>query len=434
MKKKLMALMLISSLMLSACGGEISISSTTEPANTGVVLEVSTMYAGNDSNSKNFHEAVAAWEKETGYMISDTSSTADEAYKSRVIMEFQAGAESDVLFYFSGVDANTLVANKRVMSMDTIREEFPEYALNMKESMMMASPYDGKIYCIPVNGYWEALFVNKDVCKKVGVKIPDETTDWKEFLEICEGIKKAGYTPIAASLSEVPHYWFEYCIYNHQNPDNHATVPGYKGDTYSDAWIEGLNDIKDMYDAGYFPANTLSASDAEAKKLFTEGNAAFLLEGSWNVSWLEEEATHPEDYMVTFVPGCGERKATDIISGLSTGYYITKKAWDDPKKRAAAVSFVEYMTSDTCVSKFAEISATALVNGVSIDKGSVSDLVASALDMAEGATATSEAVQDYVPANCRTPIFENMPALMKGDKAISEAVYEVVDLINSKGN
>ena len=41
---------------------------------------------------------------------------------------------------------------------------------------------------------------------------------------------------------------------------------------------------------------------------------------------------------------------TSIISGLSSGWYITKKAWDDPDKRAAAVSFISDMTTDENVS------------------------------------------------------------------------------------
>ena len=31
-------------------------------------------------------------------------------------------------------------------------------------------------------------------------------------MEMCETIKSKGYTPIACSLQEVPHYWFEFCI------------------------------------------------------------------------------------------------------------------------------------------------------------------------------------------------------------------------------
>ena len=66
--------------------------------------------------------------------------------------------------------------------------------------MLGASPVDGKNYSVPVNGYWEGLFVNKDVLKEAGVEAPTADTTWDEFMTMCETIKKAGYTPIAASL------------------------------------------------------------------------------------------------------------------------------------------------------------------------------------------------------------------------------------------
>lgn len=400
---------------------------------TGVTVSISHMYAGDDMYSRLFEEVKEKWEKETGNQIAATASTADEAYKNRIIMEFQTGAEPDVLFYFNGTDSNTLVANKRVVSIDEIRREFPEYAANMKEGMMKASSYDGKIYCVPVNGYWEALYVNKNVLEKVGIEIPDKNTTWDEFMDICENIKNAGYVPIAASLCEVPHYWFEYCIYNYQSPDNHEVVPEFVIDNMGQAWVNGITEIKNMYEKGFFPEDTLYISDEGAKKLFLDSKAAFLLEGSWYASAIDER-TDSDNFAVTYVPGTDIRKTTDIISGLSTGYYITKKAWDDPLKREAAVSLVEYLTTTEMVSKFAAISATALADESDDNGDDDSEFILSAKSMVAGATGYSEAVQDYLPANCRMPIFDNMKKLMTGETDITEAVKEVISLKKARDN
>ncbi|MBR5731918.1 MAG: ABC transporter substrate-binding protein, partial [Lachnospiraceae bacterium] len=87
--------------------------------------------------------------------------------------------------------------------------------------------------------------------------------------------------------------------------------------------------------------------------------------------------------------------------------------------------FVEYMTADERISKFAMISATALKNGVEYT-GEASSFYESAMEMAEGATGCSEAVQDQLPAYCRAPVFENMQGLMQGSADITEAVREVI--------
>ena len=423
MKKKVLflSIALAFTIALSAC----SVLSDDAVQGKSVTLSVSTMYAGNDSNTKKYREAVAEWEKKTGNVVEDESTTSDDSYKKRIIMEFQSGAEPDVLFFFNGVDANPLVQHGRVVSLEEIREVYPDYAGNMKESMMPASPSDGKIYAIPVNGYWEGLFVNKKVLEKAGVKMPDENTTWDEFMEICGTIKEKGYVPIAASLAEIPHYWFEFCIYNHQNTISHARVPESLYSAEGFAWMKGLEDIKAMYDDGLFPENTLSISDEQSMKLFLNGEAAFMLDGSWRVGAIEDLGIS-DDFAVTFVPGTETRRTTDIISGLSSGYYITRTAWEDPEKREAAVDFVEFMTSDEKVSEFAEVTATALVDGVQIDRESLSPFYLSCLSMVENATGSSEAVQDYVPTSYRAPIFENMSGIVRGVKEIPAAVEEVI--------
>ncbi|MBP5305580.1 MAG: extracellular solute-binding protein [Lachnospiraceae bacterium] len=417
------------SLLISSCGFESLKTGPVSKGEASLELSVMTMYAGSDGNASNFKAAVKEWEDKTGCTVKDSSVTSDETFKTRVSMDFLAGAEADVLFYFSGEDAANLVKNNRVVSIDEIREVYPEYASNMKESLLQPSPVDGRIYSIPVNGYWEGLFVNKKVCEAAGVEVPDENTDWDTFMETCEKIKEAGYTPIAASLAGVPHYWFEFCIYNFGTYETHATVPRGIYDRAGIAWSKGLSDIKMMYEKGYFPDNTLSASDDETMHAFLEGRAAFLLDGSWRVSAIENAASNVDDFIVTFVPGKNDRKSTDILGGLSSGYYISRKAWEDPEKREAAVSFVEFMTTDDMVSRFAYVSATALKSGVKLEKDDVSGLVKSALYMAEHASGVSEAVQDYVPAESRAPIFEKMPDIVKGNKDIDEAIGEVINCL-----
>ena len=99
-------------------------------------------------------------------------------------------------------------------------------------------------------------------------------------------------------------------------------------------------------------------SDDDTVQAFIEGKSAFLIDGSWKVGGIEGLTEDIDNFTVTYVPGKNDRKTTDIIGGLSSGYYITRKAWDDPEKRDAVVDFISYMTSDEMVSKFAQVSAT----------------------------------------------------------------------------
>lgn len=430
--RKALALVLCGAMAVSmvGCGSSNSGKKTSdETSKKSVKLSVTTTYAGEDTNAQNYKDAVAAWESKTGNKVDDSSATSDETFKSRITTDFETGSEPDVLFFFNGVDSNQFVEQGKVVSVDEIRKEYPDYASNMKDDMLGASPVDGKNYSIPVNGFWEGMFVNKEVLKKAGVDVPTKDTTWDEFLQMCEKIKKAGYTPIAASLLEIPHYWFEYSIYNFDSPTTHNTVPAKVDDAAGKAWVSGLEDIKTLYEKGYFPANTLTAKDDETFQLFTNDKAAFLCDGSWKVGGIESAVKDAENYTVTYVPGKGDRKSTDIIGGISMGYYITKKAWDDPEKRAAAVDFVEYMTSDEMVSKFAGTGVTALKNGTT-PADNMTALSKDAVTFSAGVTAISPAVQDNLSEAVRKPIFGEMSSIVQGKTAAKDAVQAVIDKLS----
>lgn len=416
---------------LVGCGSDSDTGSSKsdDKAETGkVTLKVTTTYAGEDTNAGNYKAACDEWMESTGNKIDDSSATSDETFKARVITDFETGSEPDVLFFFNGVDSNQFVEQGKVVSIDEIREEYPDYASNMKDDMLGASPVDGKNYSVPVNGYWEGLFVNKEVCEKAGVEVPTADTTWDEFMDMCQKIKDAGYTPIAASLQEVPHYWFEYTIYNYQDVLTHATLPEKADDEYGKAWVNGINDIKEIYEKGYFPENTLTASDSETFELFTADKVAFLIDGSWKVGGIEEAVDDIDNYTVTYVPGTSTRKSTDLIGGLSSGYYITKKCWDDPEKRAAAVDFIEYMTSDEQVSKFAGSSATALKNGATVDEDKMSSLANAGVALCAGATGIAPAVQDSLSTAAKDPLFAGMADIVQGNTKAADAVNEALSI------
>lgn len=452
MKKKLISVLLASAMMvtLAACGGSNTAPTTTNDSATTdtttdapaadqaeatgpVELTVCTTFAGEDGNAQNFKNAVADWCAETGNTVADTSATSDESFKTRVITDFETGSEPDVLFFFNGADANSFIEAGLVMSIDDIRAEFPDYAKNMNDALIADSLVDGKKYAVPVNGYWEAMFVNTEVLEAAGVEMPGAGYTMDQFKADCEKIKAAGYTPIAAALGNIPHYWWEYAIFNNNSPANHLTIPE---EGAADNWVAGMNDIKELYELGYFPSNTLSATDDETFAMFTDGKAAFLIDGSWKVGGIvnacqadpEDASTLDQDKLdnfdVTYIPGQKNRKATDLIGGLSMGYYITKAAWDDPAKKAAAVSFVSHMTSDEVVPLFAQHTATALANAPEVDPATFNSLQVKAMSMMSGVTSLTGAVQDIFNGDCRVSTFDGMPEIVTGAVSAEDAVAE----------
>ena len=394
-------------------------------ADDSVTINVVTSYGGDDGNRKNFEAAVKAYEEATGNKVNDGSATSNEDWKAKVLTDFETGSEPDVLFYFTNADAEPFVSAGKVVSIEEIRKEYPEYAANMKDSMMAVAA-DGKQYSVPSSGYWENMFVNKKVLEDCGVAIPGPDYTWDQFLQDCETIKANGFTPIACSLVEVPHYWFEFMVMNNGTVANHLDVPASVEDEAGQKWVKGLNDIKDLYERGFFPANTLTASDAETVELFNAGDAAFLIDGSWKVGYFTQNAADINDFAIAYVPGKGDRKASEAIGGISMGYFITTKAWNDPAKREAAVKFVEYLTSDEVLSTFVTTEVTALANGAK--PAGLNPLQQSAADTNANVTAIAGAVQDLLTAEARGDLFANVQNIVTGKITAEDALAAALAL------
>ena len=416
--KKLISILLVLAMVLS-------IGITAAAADDSVTINVVTSYGGDDGNRKNFEAAVKAYEQATGNKVNDGSATSNEEWKAKVLTDFETGSEPDVLFYFTNADAEPFISAGQVVSIEEIRAAYPEYADNMKDSMMAVAA-DGKQYSVPSSGYWENMFVNKKVLEDCGVAIPGPDYTWEQFLADCEAIKANGYTPIACSLVEVPHYWFEFMVMNNGTVANHLDVPASAEDAAGQKWAKGLNDIKDLYERGFFPANTLTASDAETVELFNAGDAAFLIDGSWKVGYFTQNAADLNDFAIAYVPGKGDRKASEAIGGISMGYFITTKAWNDPAKREAAVKFVEALTSDETLSTFVTTEVTALKNGAK--PAGLNPLQQSAADANANVTAIAGAVQDLLTAEARGDLFANVQNIVTGKITAEEAVAAALKL------
>ena len=397
-----------------------------QPASGKVELTVVTSYGGDDGNRKNYENAVASYEAATGNKILDASGTSNEEWKAKVLTDFQTGTEPDVLFFFTNADAEPIIQAGKVVDVATIRAAYPDYADNMRDSMLAVAS-DGKNYAIPSSGFWENMFVNTKVLADCGVAVPGPDYTWDQFLTDCETIKAKGYAPIACSLFEVPHYWFEFCVMNNGTLENQLDLPADASDAAGQKWCAALNDMKDLYEKGYFPVNTLTATDAETVQLFGDGDAAFLIDGSWKVNYFVEN--YPDslsDYAISYVPAKGERKASEAIGGISMGYFITRKAWDDPDKQAAAVEFVKQLTSDEVLSTFVTTEVTALKNGAS--PAGLNALQQAAADANANITGVIGAVQDTISSECKTDLFANVQNVVTGKMSAADAVNSAIAL------
>ena len=261
MKKTLLAALCC--ILCSAC-----LTATAE----GVALRTVSCFAGLDASAGTYTRLLAQWEEQTGNTVQDSSAPSDEAWKTGVLMDFAAGNEPDVLFFFART-ADSAYLLSRVVPIAEINAAYPALAISENPACTEA---DGKIYAVPVRSYWEGLFCNTDLFEKYGVELP---TTWDRLVAAIRTFRQNGVVPLSVSLSDVPHYLAEFALLAACTPDQYQLRPA-AGEAVPASWIAGTTLIRTLYQLGAFPDNVNTTDENYTSQLFRDKRSAMQLDGS----------------------------------------------------------------------------------------------------------------------------------------------------------
>lgn len=394
MKKKVLSALLVTVMatsLLAGCGDKAKDNDNKPAANNGtesgdvkhnpVTLKTVSMFGGTDPNAETY-QAISqeVMDANDWITIEDTSQPSDEEWKAQVAADFATGSEPDVIQFFTDATANDILATGKLVSLDEIKAEYPEYAQDTTAAALEASCNpDGVNRAVPTTGYWEGLFCNKDLFDQYDLAIP---TDWDSLKTAIETFADNGVIPIACSLNNVPHYWLEFMMLYAAGADEYATVP----ETAPEGWVKGYEMFKTLRDMGAFPVDTDTVDDAYTTELFVNKEAAMKLDGNWFAG----NVTDTDNTVVVAFPGVEGQKAEagTMVGGVSSGFYITKKAWDDPDKREAAVRFVEAHTCKAGVQRYWEATGAISKAATEVDEMSgMTPMALSAMEYTNAATA-----------------------------------------------
>lgn len=340
------------------CGVNV-VETVTEDSET-VTLRTVTMFGGSDPSAVIYEEIREEFMRENpDVYVEDESRTSDEQWKAEVVADFAAGNEPDVLQFFTDATANQLVAMDKFVTIEEIREVYPDYACDTREwALEQVANADGIMRAVPTTGFWEGLYVNEDMFEKYDVPLP---VDWDSFVYAVEVFRERDVVPVACALSNVPHYWLEYLLLYTAGEESYLSVE----EDVPDSWVQAVETFAVLRKMGAFPEDTDSITNEYATELFAEKKAAMLLEGNWYLPAVKDK----EHTVVLPFPGVQNQKveAGTVIGGMTSGFYITRRAWNDPEKRDAAVRYVMAQTCQAAVQRYYEngggaaVAATAVI-------------------------------------------------------------------------
>lgn len=371
----------------------------------GVTLRTVSCFAGQDGSAGEYVEILQRYESKTGNTVLDSSSTSDEAWKTAVLKDFAAGNEPDILFFFAaGADSAPLLS--RVVSLEEINETYPDLHLPENDALREV---DGKVYAVPVRGYWEGLYVHTDLFEQYNAPLPK---DWPSLLEAIRIFRENGIIPIAVSLSDIPHYLAEMSVLACASREEQQARPK----TYEEvpaSWLEAMGVIRELAEAGAFADNAGSTYESASTEQFLNKQAAMQMDGSWMDSSFSSGMM--DTLAVLPMPRRnGEGSADCYLGGVSMGFYLTRRAWES-RHRDDAVALLAELTSEESIRELGSSSLSGR-------------LLDSAEDMRNGRQMVSP-LQDAMNNQAREVwLLECIPAVAEGKMTPEECWRRVLAL------
>lgn len=247
---------------------------------------------------------------------------------------------------------------------------------NGGEGAFSQQTYDGKIYAVPLNIAAACVFYNTEMFEKAGISTMP--TDWDGFIDTCDKLQAAGYTPLSISAGTA------WCL---------SMLAGYLCDA------EGVD--LDAIDAGtahwtdanvaaaankmlelskYFQPTAAGDTNDVATANFYNEEAAMLIQGSWAIAQMNGSNPEFEDKCGVFAfPGTNGRviaKSDSLAMSANT------------KHKDAVLAFMKYFTDDTAQKYTAEIGGKIPVTKVDYDADKAPAQLAYVMDVFSNASST----------------------------------------------
>ena len=336
----LLPLMVLFSLVLSACGGGAA-PVTEAPAGAGTAecpagvqgksIEMWSPFTGGDGD-----EMTALAERFSSENPCDITVThvAQPEYQQKL----EAAAAAGGLPAMTAVHATRVAA---LASRNVLKPFGPEamavlgedLAGNFPEDLWSRGEYKGERYSIPLDVHPLIMFYNKDLFEAAGVEEPG-TEPWTsaEFEDALAKLEASGVTPLSLGNAFQAAALFQALIrqYGGSLTDEAGTTATYN----SEAGVKALEKIKELKDK-YTP-DIAGTGDPEVN-FFKEGNVGMVFHGPWWISDLSKL-----DFVgFAPLPTIGDQPAT---WGGSHHLALTS---DDPATQAAAALWIKWISDNS---------------------------------------------------------------------------------------
>lgn len=259
-------------------------------------------------------------------------------YHDTMVLRLKGGTRTDVMYGGEDWLAEWAAAGW----LAPIEQYYPairdKYAKNVAQYAIDDMTYRGQMYGLP---YYADLFTfqyNAQILEEHGIAVPET---WDDVLEASLKLQEAGISkPLAYTYNqELPQFYQEFVsqVYGRGGAMFDEELRPLFDDPDSAAWkqLQWLQDAVTEHEIV-----SMQNSDPDVVTAMNTGKQVFAVMWNYLLAALNDEATQPRagQFRLALMPG-----ETHNVYGFAKFYAMTTQAAQDPERREAAWTFIEYM-------------------------------------------------------------------------------------------
>ena len=254
-----------------------------------------------------------------------------DQYKQTVRLRFASGEGPDLFTWWAQKQAEDLVMAESV-------RDLSDFSLLDKfdSTITEAYTFDGKVYGLPLGTSFLTTWYNKDMFAEVGYDT--YPTNWDEFIDVCQKLKDAGYTPI--TCGDNSSFVIQFAMYQIGASEIYAENPDFDDQLYTgetsftdQCWVDTVTKLQYLYDNGYVVEDSLGLSQDQSRQLFIDGEAAMIFDGSFGYTQLMNQGAADFERGMFCVPSNAEGE--DFVwNWTSANALFTSNLSDDLHQQA----------------------------------------------------------------------------------------------------
>jgi raffinose/stachyose/melibiose transport system substrate-binding protein len=296
-----------------------------------------------DDGRTNWQNLANAFVKDHPDVSIEITVIANEAFKQKLATAMQSGSPPDIFQSWGGG------VLKQYADAGLVQDLTPSLQDNGWGDSFQPGPlslytFEGKTYGVPWNAGMVGFWYNKGLFKKAGIAEPPKT--WTEMLAAVKKLKDAGITPIGLGEGDKwpGHFWWVYLAVREGGKNAFDKAYTRQGSFADQPFIDAGTRLKELIDLEPFQNGFLGANYGNEQVLLANGQAAMELMGQWapgaNRGVAENVDTFNENlgwFPFPTVEG-GAGDPSDAMGG-GDGFAIGKNAPPE------AIEFIRFLTS-----------------------------------------------------------------------------------------